>query len=83
VSAAAELPPGVTEATLPAGRYAKTTHRGSYAGLGDAWARLMGQWLPGSGQRVGAGPSYEVYVNDPRTTPTEELQTDLYLPLAG
>jgi AraC family transcriptional regulator len=78
----AELPAGLTEVTLPAGRYARATHRGDYAGLGDAWARFMGQWLPASGERVGAAPSYEVYVTDPRTTRTEDLQTDLYLALA-
>ena len=61
----AVLPPGISEATVPGGRWAKTVHRGSYAGLGDAWARLMGEWLPASGNRVGAGPSYEVYVTDP------------------
>lgn len=75
------LPTGLDEATLPAGRYAKVTHRGAYAGLGDTWARLMGEWLPRSGFRVGAGPTYEVYVTDPRTTATEDLRTDLYLPL--
>jgi AraC family transcriptional regulator len=73
------LPPNLSEATLPAGRYAKAIHRGAYSGLGDAWARLMGKWLPRSGFRVGAGPAYEVYVNDPRTTATEDLHTDLYL----
>lgn len=78
----APLPEGITEARLPAGRYAKATHRGSYAGLGDAWARLMGEWLPKSGFRVGPGPAYEIYVNDPRTTSAEALQTDLYLLLA-
>ncbi|HEY1692529.1 MAG TPA: AraC family transcriptional regulator [Polyangiaceae bacterium] len=78
----APLPAGLEETSLPAGRYARVTHRGAYSGLGDAWARLMGEWLPGSGFRVGGGPSYEVYVTDPRTTATEDLRTDLYLPLA-
>lgn len=78
----AELPSGVAESTVPAGRYARTTHHGSYAGLGDTWARFMGEWLPDSGHRVGTGPSYEVYVTDPRTTATEALRTDLYLSLA-
>ncbi|MEP6655183.1 MAG: GyrI-like domain-containing protein, partial [Myxococcales bacterium] len=77
-----ELPSGLSEVTLPAGRYAKASHRGAYSGLGDAWARLMGEWLPRSGFRVGGGPSYEVYVSDPRTTATEDLVTDLYVPLA-
>jgi AraC family transcriptional regulator len=76
------LPSDLSEATLPAGRYAKTSHRGAYSGLGDTWARLMGEWLPRSGFRVGAGPSYEVYVTDPRTTASEDLVTDLYVPLA-
>jgi AraC family transcriptional regulator len=77
-----ELPIGLSEKTLPAGRYAKGSHRGAYSGLGDAWARFMGEWLPRSGFRVGAGPSYEVYVTDPRTTATEDLVTDLHVPLA-
>ncbi len=76
------LPPGLVEVTVPGGRYARTTHRGAYAGLGDTWARLMGGWLPRSGYRLGAGPSFEVYVNDPRTTATADLVTDLYIPLA-
>jgi AraC family transcriptional regulator len=76
------LPAGLGETLLPAGRHARVTHRGSYAGLGDAWARLMGEWLPRSGERVGASPPYEMYVNNPMTTATEDLHTDLYLPLA-
>jgi AraC family transcriptional regulator len=77
-----ELPAGLSELRLPAGRYARASHRGAYSGLGDAWARLMGEWLPHSGFRVGAGPSYEVYVTNPRSTATEDLVTDLCVPLA-
>jgi AraC family transcriptional regulator len=78
---AIELPVGLSEVALPAGRYARASHRGAYVGLGDAWARLMGEWLPKSGFRVGAGPSYEVYVSDPRTTATADLVTDLRVPV--
>ena len=77
----AVIPPELTEMPLSSGRYAKKTHRGAYSGLGDAWAGLMGVWLPQSGYRVRTSPSYEVYVTDPRTAPTNDLQTDLYLPL--
>ncbi|PCC74169.1 AraC family transcriptional regulator [Nannocystis exedens] len=76
------LPAGLGEQRLPAGRYARTTHIGPYTELGDAWSRLMGGWLPRSGQRVGEGHSYEVYRNDPTNTPPERLHTELYLPLA-
>jgi AraC family transcriptional regulator len=76
------LPSGVEEQRLPAGRYAKTTHRGPYTKLGDTWTRFMGEWLPKSGHRVGAGKSFEVYRNNPTNAAPEDLVTDLYLPIA-
>jgi len=79
----ATLPAGLVEQRLAGGPYARTLHVGPYETLGDAWARFMGEWLPASGHRVGAGASYEIYRNDPRTTPKEELRTDLYIPLAS
>lgn len=82
IAEGAPLPEGLAELRLPAGRYAVTTHLGPYATLGDTWVRLMGEWLPASGRRLGEGLSYEVYVNDPRNTPAHELRTDLYVPLA-
>ncbi|MBL8742477.1 MAG: GyrI-like domain-containing protein, partial [Myxococcales bacterium] len=48
----------------------------------DAWARLMGEWLPKSGHRVGDGTSYEMYVNNPAMTAVDDLITDLYVPIA-
>jgi AraC family transcriptional regulator len=75
------IPAELSELRIPAGRYAKATHVGPYTQLGDAWARLMGEWLPSSGQRVGQGMSYEVYVNDPGTAAPAELRTELYLSL--
>lgn len=77
----AQVPDGLSEIRIPAGTYACTTHIGSYEGLGDAWSRLMGEWLPQSGRRVGEGVCYEVHRNDPTRTPKEELRTDLFLPI--
>lgn len=82
IPAGKALPKGLTELQIPAGRYARATYVGPYEGLGDAWARFMGEWLPGSGQRVGDGVSYEVYRNNPSNTPPNELITDMYIPLA-
>ena len=70
------------ETRIARGRYAMTVHRGSYAGLGDTWARLMGRWLPASGERVGDGVSFEKYRNTPDQVPDEQLETELYVPLA-
>lgn len=78
----ARLPDDVTEKRLPAGRYARTTHVGPYGSLGDTWSRFMGEWLPGSGQRVGEGTAFEVYRNNPGNAPPDQLRTDLYLPIA-
>ena len=75
------LPAGLTEIRIPSGRYARATHKGPYEGLGDAWARLMGEWVPSSGHRFGDGISYEVYRNNPTNTAPQELLTDLYIPL--
>jgi AraC family transcriptional regulator len=81
VPASAAIPPELGEIHVPAGRYARTTHIGSFAKLGDTWSRLMGEWLPQSGLRVADGVSYEIYRSDMRTTPTEELRTDIYVPV--
>lgn len=82
VAAERPLPDGLRELRVPEGRYARTTHVGSFAGLGDTWARLMGEWLPQSGLTLADGVSYEIYRSDMRTTPESELRTDLYVPIA-
>jgi len=76
-----ELPSGLSEVTLPAGRYAKASHRGAYS-AGDAWARLMGEWLPRSGFRVGPGLVRGLRHRS-RTTADRGLVTDLYVPLTA
>ncbi len=38
--------------------------------------------VPSSGERMGRGPSYEVYRNTPMDTAAAKLETELYLPLA-
>lgn len=79
----APLPAPLQEVQLPAGRWAELLHRGAYAGLGDSWQRLLGQWLPHSGQRLAAGDCYERYLNHPGQTPEAALETVLCIPLEG
>jgi AraC family transcriptional regulator len=83
VSPLAKLPAELGERTLPAGRYATTTHVGPYEQLGDVWSRFMGEWLPRSGQRMADAVSYEIYRNTPEDVPKEKLVTELYIPLAS
>jgi AraC family transcriptional regulator len=82
VAEGARLPEGLVEQHIPAGRYAMTVYVGPYEQLGDMWARLLGEWVPASGNRIGDGVSYEIYRNTPADTPKQELRTELYVPLA-
>ena len=82
VSEDSKIPEGLAERRLPAGRYACTLHVGPYEHLGDAWACFMGQWLPQSGERIGHGTAFEIYLNTPMDVPKQELRTELYIPLA-
>lgn len=75
------LPAALQEVMLPAGRWACAMHRGAYSGLGDAWQRLLGQWLPHSGHRLASSECYELYLNHPGNAQEADLQTMLYAPL--
>ena len=74
----AKTPDGLIEQRVPAGRYARAVHKGSYEGLPAAWNALKNEWLPKSGHTMG-NPSYELYVNNPMTTEQSELMTEIYL----
>lgn len=74
--------PNVRLLDLPGGRYAVYTHIGHYSGLGTAWGRLMGEWLPASGHAIDdTRPCFEIYLNDCTKVPAEELCTELYEPI--
>jgi len=67
--------------TLPGGDYAVVTHQGPYETLEDTYRAIMGQWLPQSGREFRNCPGFEVYRNDPASTPPEQLLTDIHIPL--
>lgn len=81
VSEHTTLPPSLGDQRIPAGRYARTVHRGPYDELPDVWGRFMGEWLPASGHRIGDGPTYEFYVNNPHEVPSGEILTELRIPI--
>jgi AraC family transcriptional regulator len=77
------LPTGEIQVQVVAGgEYARTTHAGAYSNLGKTYTEFLGQWLPRSGRELRDAPCFEVYLNDPQSTPPEELLTDIYAPLA-
>ncbi len=78
-SALAEAP--VEAATLPGGEYAIITHQGPYEKLEETYAAIMGRWMPASGRDFRDTPWFEMYRNDPATTPPDQLLTDIHIPL--
>lgn len=83
VPATLPLPKGLSEERIPAGAYACTTFVGPYENLGAEWERFKGDGLRESGRRMRTGaPSYELYLNDPASTPKDRLRTELRIPVA-
>lgn len=74
--------PEITILDIPANTYAVYRYEGPYEGLGQAWTRFVGEWLPQSGYELGKGICFERYRNDPINTPPESLVTELYEPIA-
>jgi AraC family transcriptional regulator len=77
------VPEGVTPSgeigvqTIPGGTYAVTLHEGPYERLAQTYEALFGRWLPSSGFEPGDPPSLEFYLNNPETTPPEQLRTEI------
>lgn len=82
VDDAFEMPEGLEEAHISAGRLAVLLHEGPYSGLPHSWDNLYRNWLPVSGETIADAPPFELYLNDPRQTAPEDLRTEICVPLA-
>jgi effector-binding domain-containing protein len=69
----------IKEYELPGGRMAKIVHKGPYEACGPTYEKLF-TWIAEKGKRI-TGPIREVYLNDPREVPPEEILTEIYAPL--
>jgi AraC family transcriptional regulator len=67
--------------TITGGTFAKFRHTGSYHNLSTTYAAFFERWLPTSGYEAGKLTSIEEYQNDPRSTPEDQLETDIYIAL--
>lgn len=72
-----ESEPEVRIEVIPAGPYATHTHIGPYEWLPGAWQTFMAQTLP-NGEPLPPGICFEIYENDPDTTPPDQLITGIY-----
>lgn len=73
----------LVETVLRGGVYARLAYTGPYADMRGAYRGLMGVWLPSSGYQPDDAPIFEAYLNDPGSTPQDELRTDIHLPLVA
>ena len=72
---------GIELLEVPGGKYASYRLVGSYHGIPTAFQRLYGEWLPKSGFVPDDRPALEIYRNNPYDTPSNDLITDLLIPL--
>ncbi|MFG0215705.1 GyrI-like domain-containing protein [Brevibacillus porteri] len=79
VSSLADIPEGMVSHTIPAGKFAKVTHKGPETNLGETYGFLYGSWLCESGYEY-AGFDFEYW--DERYKPEQEdNEIDIYVPL--
>jgi effector-binding domain-containing protein len=64
---------------LPGGKMAKILHKGPYEKSAPTYKKLF-EWIAANHKKV-AGPTREVYLNDPREVQPEELLTEIYAPI--
>ncbi|HYE76895.1 MAG TPA: GyrI-like domain-containing protein [bacterium] len=82
ITVAADRPIGdpFTERMSPTGKYAAWTYTGPYEGLAAAWGAFV-DGVKGAGHRVADREWFEIYLDDPSTTPPESLRTVLHVPV--
>lgn len=66
---------------IPDERYAVFQHTGSYASLHKFYQLIYEEWFPKNEYRPKSTFSFEVYLNNPRTTKFSELITEIYIPI--
>ena len=74
------IPEGMVRCDLPAGRYAKFTHKGAIADLPHTVDYIWGTWLPKGECEFRDAPDFEVY-DDRFCAETMQGEIDIYVPI--
>ena len=76
-----DVAPPVVLGSLPGGEYAIFSHQGPHEGLEETYKTIMSSWVPTCGREFRDTPWFEIYRNDPASTPPAQLITDIHIPL--
>lgn len=66
---------------IPGGMYAVFTHKGNYSALPELYQAICERWFPQSGYSQKHPLTFEVYLNAPYNTATNDLLTEIYIPI--
>lgn len=79
---------GVEVITIYGGRFLVYRYQGPYEKLGEVSAKIYGEMLPQSGEKVKMNTGvmehcqmFERYLNDPEATQPEDLLTEIWIPI--
>ncbi len=64
---------------IPAGKYVKGIHKGSYQKVGGTYAEMF-NWIDEKGIDI-AKESYELYISNPAETKVDDLETVVLIPV--
>jgi AraC family transcriptional regulator len=67
---------------VPGGSFAVAVHVGPYSSLDETYTAVLCGWAAATRREFGPAPSLERYLNDPRSTPPDQVQTEIWLRLA-
>lgn len=67
--------------TIPAGKYAAARFELAVDQYEDAWDSVCGVWLPESGYQPDDGPTYELYLNDPKEHSENKCIVEIVIPV--
>jgi len=68
--------------TINSGLYAIFLHKGAYKELHDLYKDIWFNWLPSSRYRIRKGVFFEKYINNPSQVKTQDILTEVYIPIA-
>lgn len=76
-----EVPKGFGTLNIQAGLYSVFNIKGGNHELNKIYRSVYLDWLPNSKYRLREQMTFEIYANTPNKTSTDELVTEIYLPI--